>query len=286
MIISTENQQPTNSSSPIPGPKVLLLGGPGAGKTHCLKTLLEVQGIRKLAVLFTEPGMETLGDIPPERLAWHYIPPATADWETQIAQLKKINTLSFEALTKLTDMDKRKYTQFIDLYSTLANFVDDRTGEVLGPVDSWGTDMALAIDSISGVNLMAMKLVTGGKPVKSQADWQVAMDNVEQLLIKLTTDVKCTVVMTAHQERETDELTGGSTIMVSTLGRKLAPRIPRFFSDCIHVKRDGDRFSWSTATTNADLKTRSLKIADGLPPSFVPLLKAWEQKGGKFTNEV
>lgn len=272
--------------SQLPGPKVLLLGGPGSGKTFCIRTLLEVPGIKRVAVLFTEPGMETLGDIPPEKLAWHYIPPATTDWATQISQLQKINTLSFDALTKLSDMDKRKYTQFIDVYQTLSNFVDDRTGAVLGPVDSWGTDQALVIDSLSGINMMAMKLVTGGKPVKSQADWQVAMDNVEQLLTKLTTDVKATVVVTAHLERETDEISGGTTIMVSTLGRKLAPRIPRFFSDCIHVKREADRFTWSTATSNADLKTRSLKIADNLPPSFVPLLKAWEAKGGTYSSEV
>lgn len=279
LTTSTENR-PRNE---IPGPKVLLVGGPGSGKTYCIRTLLDA-GVKKVAVVFTEPGMETLGDIPADKLAWHYIRPATASWDTMISQSKKINQLSFDALTKLSDMDKRQYTQFIDLYTCLSNFIDDRTGEVLGPVDSWGTDHALVIDSLSGVNLMAMKLVTGGKPVKSQADWQVAMDNVEQLLTKLTTDVHCTMVMTAHQEREMDELTGGSTIMVSTLGRKLAPRVPRFFSDCIHVKRDADRFTWSTATSNADLKTRSLKIADNLPPSFVPLLQSWQSRGGVFSS--
>lgn len=267
----------------LPGPKVLLLGGPGCGKTFAIKTLLAA-GIKKVAVLFTEPGMETIGDVPSEQLAWNYIPPATADWDTVISQLKKINTLSFDALTKVSDMDKRQYTQFIDLYACLANFVDQRTGEVLGPVDKWGTDRALVIDSLSGVNMMAMKLVTGGKPVKSQADWQVAMDNVEQLLTKLTTDVKCTVVMTAHQEREVDEISGGSTIMVSTLGRKLAPRIPRFFSDCIQAKREGDKFFWSTATSNADLKTRNLPIKDGLAPSFVPLIETWKSRGGQIKS--
>lgn len=264
----------------VPGPKVLLIGGTGSGKTFSLRTLLQVPGIRKLAVVFTEPGMETLADVPPEKLAWNYIRPATADWDTVISQLKKINTLSFDALTKVQDMDKRQYTQFIDLYGVLANFVDQRTGEVLGPVDSWGTDMALAIDSLSGVNMMAMKLVTGGKPVKSQADWQVAMDNVEQLLTKLTTDVHCPVVMIGHQEREVDEISGGSQVMVSTLGRKLAPRVPRFFSDCIQAKREGDKFTWSTATSNADLKARNLPIRDGLPPSFVPLFKSWQERGG------
>ena len=278
---STVAQTPVMGSndSTVPGPKILLLGGPGSGKTYAIRTLLDA-GIKKIGVVFTEPGMESLSDVPADKLSWHYIPPATASWETMISQSKKINTLSFDALTKLSDMDKRQYTQFIDFITCLSNFTCDRTGENLGPVDSWGTDRALVIDSMSGLNLMAMKLVTGGKPVKSQADWQVAMENIEQVVIKLTTDVKCTVIVTAHLERETDEITGGTTLMASTLGRKLAPKIPRFFSDCIHVVRVADRFTWSTATANADLKTRNLKIADNLPPSFKPLIDAWKARGG------
>lgn len=265
--------------SPIPGPKVLLMGGPGCGKTFSIRTLFDA-GIKKVGIVFTEPGMEVISDIPSDKLAWHYIRPATADWDTMISQAKKINTMSFDALAKMSDIDKRKYTQFIDLYSCLSNFVDDRTGETLGPVDEWANDRALIIDSLSGVNLMAMKLVTGGKPVKSQADWQVAMDNMEQFITKLTTDVYCTVVVTAHIERETDEITGGTTMMASTLGRKLAPRIPRFFSDVVHSRRIGDKFSWSTATSNVDLKARNLKIDENLPASFGPLLQTWKSRGG------
>lgn len=265
----------------IPGPKILLLGGPGSGKTHSLRTLLDA-GIEHISIVFTEPGQEVLGDVPADKLSYHYIRPATASWATMISQSKKINTLSFKALAELSDMDKRQYTQMIDLYECLSNFKDDRTGKHYGPVDEWPNSHALVIDSLSGMNAMAMKLVTGGKPVRSQADWQVAMDQIEQTITKLTTDVFCPVVITAHLERETDEITGGTTNMVSTLGRKLAPKIPRFFSECIHVKRDGNRFTWSTVTMNTDLKTRFLPFADNLAPSFTQLFKGWEAKGGKY----
>jgi hypothetical protein len=79
-------------------------------------------------------------------------------------------------------------------------------------------------------------------------------------------------------ERETDEVTGGISLMASTLGRKLAPRLPRFFSDVIHAKREGEKFSWSTATFNVDLKARNVPISETIPPSFVPLIEKWRSR--------
>lgn len=261
----------------IPGPKILLVGGTGSGKTHSIRTLLDA-GLEVFAV-FTEPGMEVLADIPSSRLHWHYIPPAGPDWSAMLDSAKKINALTLKSLAEMSDINKRQYTEFIQLISVLADFEDQRTGKKYGPVDAFSPgERALVIDSLTGLNLMAMNLVAGSKPVKSMADWGIAMDNLERLLIKLTTDVPCTVVVTAHLEREIDEITGGVTLMASTLGRKLAPRIPRFFSDVIHCYRDGEKFFWSTATSNVDLKARNLPIADKLPPDFGPLLARWKER--------
>jgi len=260
----------------VPGPKILLVGSTGTGKTHALRTLLDA-GLEVFGI-FTEPGMEVLSDTNPARMHWHYIPPASTPWEQMIDSARKINTMSFESLTKLSDINKRQHTELLDLLTTLSNFKCDRTGEVFGPVDSFGTDRAVFIDSLSGLNIMAMNLVTGTKPVKSTADWGVAMDNLERLIIKLTVDLACTFVLTAHLEREADEVTGGIQLMASTLGKKLAPRLPRFFSDVIHAKREGDKFSWSTATFNVDLKARNVPISEAIPPSFVPLLEKWKTR--------
>jgi hypothetical protein len=269
----------TQSPAPritVPGPKIMLVGGTGSGKTHSIRTLVD-SGL-EVFCLFTEPGMEVLADIPADKLHWHYIPAASASWADMLDSAKKINTMSFEGLAKLPDINKRNYTEFIDVLTCLSNFTCDRTGQQYGAVDSWGADRAFVFDSMSGLNIMAMNMVAGSKPVKSMADWGVAMDNLERLITKLTVDVKCPVVMIAHQEREQDEVTGGTTIMVSTLGRKLAPKVPRFFSDVIHVKRDGAKFTWSTMTLNTDLKARNLPIADNIEPSFVPIIEAWRKK--------
>lgn len=264
--------------SPLPGFNVMLLGASGTGKTYSIRTLIS-QGITPFCI-FTEPGFEVLGDIPPEQLHWHYIKPADQDWGSMIDSAKKINNLSFESLAKLSDINKRSYNQFVDLLTTLNSFKCDRTGQEYGDVCTWGTDRALVLDSLSGVNIMAMNLVVGSKPVKSMADWGVAMDNLERLIQKLCIDTQCHFVLTAHAERETDEVLGGSKIMASTLGRKLGPKIPRFFSDVILSQKDGARFSWSTAAAGADLKARNLPIADNLQPDFAQIVKTWLKQGG------
>ena len=262
----------------LPGINVFLMGETGTGKTFSIKSLVAA-GVTPFCI-FTEPGFEVLGDIPKEKLHWHYIPPADVDWATMIESARKINTLSYESLTKLTDISKGKYDQFIDLLSSLNNFRCDRDGQQYGDVCKWGTDRALVIDGLSGVNVMAMNLVIGSKPVKHQGDWGVAMDNLERLLQKLCTDTDCHFILIGHAEREVDEVMGGSKIMASTLGRKLAPKIPRFFSDVILASREGSRFSWSTAAIGAALKARNLPIADGLPQNFAPMLENWKKQSG------
>lgn len=253
----------------------MLMGATGSGKTHSIRTLVEA-GL-EVFVLFTEPGMETLADVPSDKLHWHYIPPAAPDWSDMIDSATKINTLSIEGLSKLGDINKRKYNQFIEVLTSLSNFKCDRTGEFYGPVDEWEPNRVLVLDSMSGLSVMAMNLQAGSKPMKSMADWGIATDNLERLITKLCVDTRCHFVLLTHLERETDEVTGGVTLMASTLGRKLAPKLPRFFSEVIHVKRDGKAFSWSTATYNVDTKTRYLPIAEGLPPSFEPLITKWKE---------
>lgn len=267
-----------SNPSALPGVNVLLMGASGAGKTYSIRTLIN-QGITPFCV-FTEPGFEVLGDIPADKLHWHYIKPADTAWKDMIDSASKINTLSFESLTKLTDINKRGYGQFIDLLKSLNDFKCDRDGKSYGDVCRWNTDRCLVLDSLSGVNIMAMNLVVGSKPVKHMGDWGIAMDNLERLIQKLCVDTQCHFVLIAHAERETDEVMGGSKIMAGTLGKKLAPRLPRFFSDVILADKTGAKFTWSTAAVGADLKARNLPIADGLPPDFGQIVANWKKQGG------
>jgi hypothetical protein len=260
------------------GVNVLLMGPSGSGKTHAIRTFLEV-GITPFCI-FTEPGYETLGDLPPEKCHWHYLPPAVQSWETMIDVATKINNLSFESLTKLGDMNKRDNAQIIEFYKLCNNFVCQRDGRSYGDVAKWGTDRVLVVDSLTGLNDMAMGLMVGNKPVRSQSDWGIAQNTLDFCIKKLTMDTKCHFVLIGHVEREVDEVLGGNKIAVSTLGKKLAPKLPLNFSDVILSEKKGTAFTWSTANAQADLKTRNLANREGLPPTFVPIIESWKKHGG------
>ena len=269
---------------------MLLLGDTGDGKTSAIVTLIEA-GITPF-ILFTEPGMSTIGARLAElgledKVHWHYISQGGAGWGEMEKMAKNVNTMPFEAITKMQDPNKRKYTQWFDVLQNCANFRCDRTGETFGDVTEWGTDRALCIDSLSGLNQLAMNNTKGSRPTTSMPEWMMAQDTLERFVNKLCTDLKCHMVMTAHLEREQDEVTGGVTLMASTLGKKLAPKMPRNFDDVIRCKRTGTDFSWSTAEGNCSVKARNIPIAQGQKPSFVTLIKGWQTNGGviKTTTE-
>ena len=244
-------------ASLLAGVNVLLEGPTGTGKTYALGTIADA-GV-DLFLLFTESGLETaLGywtdrklEVP-RNVHWHMLERQPGSFATMAATATTINLQSQESLHKMQDPNRGKHNQFIGLLQALNNYEDHRTGEKYGPVDSWGPDRCLAMDSLTGINPIAMSLVVGGKPVRSQADWGIAMSLVENLVRQLTDGCKCHFVLTAHVEREIDQVFGGVKITVSTLGRALAPKIPPMFSDVILSVRDGTKFSWSTANSQAD----------------------------------
>ena len=256
------------------------MGPAGTGKTHALGTLVDT-GIEVFA-LFTESGVESLqgyyadrGKPIPPNLHWHVVRAPDSSFEDMITAATRINTQSLESLSKLMDPDRAKHNQFISILKALANFVDDRTGEIFGSVATWPAGYVLAIDGLTGLGRASMAMVVGGKPVKSQPDWGIAQDQVEKLLRKLCDDCRCSFVLLAHVERETDAVLGGVKLMASTLGVKLAPKIPAMFSDVILTTRQGDKWSWDTANSMADLKTRNLPIKADLPPNFAAIVTKW-----------
>lgn len=275
------------TKSVLAGVNVLLEGPTGTGKTHSLATIAET-GVETF-VLFTESGLESfLGfwtdakkEIP-SNVHWHVLERPQGSFAQLATSAQTINDYAQEALHKMSDPNRSKHNQFVGLLRALADFPDDRTGKRFGSVDSWGPDRCLAIDSLTGINPIAMSLVVGGKPVKSQADWGIAQDQIEKLVRQLCDGCRCHFVLTAHVEREVDQVFGGVKITVATLGRALAPKLPPMFSDVILTQRNGSAFTWSTANPMADLKARNLPIADNIVPGFKQIIDKWKTRGGSI----
>lgn len=264
----------------LPGVNVLLMGPSGTGKTYSIASLVDL-GL-EVYYLALESGMESLlgywkdsDKEVPSNLHWHKIAAPTADFTSMIANAKNVNMLSLDALAKMADPNRSKHNQFVSILEALNNFPDDRTGEKHGAVNTWDQSRVLVIDGATGISTAALSLVVGGKAVRSQSDWGIAQDQVEKLIRMLCDNCPCHFIMLAHVEREVDAVLGGVKLMVSTLGKALAPKFPAMFSDVILTVRTGSEWRWDTASGLADVKTRNLPIkADNLP-SFKPIFEKW-----------
>lgn len=285
-------QQPlVEEPSLLPGVNVLTEGPTGTGKTHALGTIADA-GV-ELFCLFTENGQETLmgywtdrGLPVPPNVHWHNLPRNENSFANLADSAHTVNTYAMDALFKMQDPKRHFHNQYVKLLRALADFPDDRTGQKFGAVDSWGPNRCIALDSMTGINPIAMSLVIGNKPLKDQRDWGVAQDQIIKLLRNLCDGSKCHFVLTAHVEREVDQVFGGVKITVSTLGKALAPVIPTIFSDVILTVRNGTEFSWSTANPMCDLKARNLPLADNIKPGFQQIFAKWQSRGGRFTEKV
>ncbi len=281
-------QAPPSTHS-LPGFNVMLMGPAGSGKTHAIGTLVD-SGL-EVFYLALEPGLESLlgywtdrGKPIPDNLHWHTLKAPDTSFLDMLDAATKINTLSLDSLAKMSDPNRGRHNQFLSLFQTLNDFEDQHDGRKYGAVNTWTTDRCLVIDSLTGLNGAALALVVGGKPVRSQSDWGIAQQQLEGLLRKLCDGCTCHFVLLAHVERETDLVLGGVKLMASTLGKALAPKIPAMFSDVILTVRNGDKWSWDTASALADLKTRNLPIKADQPPSFAPIVAKWKARAASTSQ--
>lgn len=259
--------------------RVLLIGDSGEGKTYSLSTLLEV-GL-DVFVIFTENSLASFRkaikdkNLDSSHFHYKYISPATEGWTDLLAQAKQVNTLTPDFLSKAAAPNRQKYQQFMALLESCNNFVDQR-GNSFGDVGTWGPDRVLVIDSMSGLNDMALSLVKGSRPTTTQPEWQISQNEIRSILRKLLTALPCHFVMTGHLARNTDPITGATRTMISSLGKALAPDIPRNFDEVVLAKREGSNFYWSTTENGYVLKQRLLPLSSKITPSFVQLFEAWK----------
>ena len=281
-VLDPDHQAQDVRLAPNAMPSVLLLGEQGHGKTTAIRTLLDC-GFDKVFVLALEPGIaDILGDTDPTKVHWAYVNPYKAKMSDLIAGYKTMQSMSYDTLQKQGHIQRERYQQYIEVMQLCNNFKCARTGEEFGPVSEWPTNYALVVDGLSGLNSAVQHFMIGIKPFLELRDYQAIQNTIYEFLNCLIGDSKCFVALMAHVAQEIDEINNLSILTMDTIGRKLAPKLGRFFSDIILTERvtkdDGNKFQWVTQSAKTKLKSRNLPLSKSLQPSFKPLLDAWRAK--------
>jgi hypothetical protein len=281
----------TATPQTLDGPKVLLIGPSGTGKTRAIGTMVDWAAKqspkRNVNVLFTENGLETLlgywtdrGLAVPDNLRYHVSTVKAIPLTSLIDSAKKVGILSYKAITEMVDPDRDKNNPYYKILQILADFKDDRTGVSLGNIDKWTEQDILVIDSLSELANACMKMVIGAKPTASPSDYGVAQNNLMNFLRFLTQGgFGPTMVMTAHVQRQTDEVSGQIKLMTKAIGKAMGDDIPQLFSEVIGTVREGGAWYWDTANSQLDTKTRYLQIASKIPPDFSQIMDKWVKRG-------
>lgn len=265
-------------------PSTLLMGPAGVGKTTAIKTLLQ-EGLFG-AMLATEPTAPNRvieeckkANIDYSRFHWRFVPPSMPQWASLIDSAEKVNSLDLKSLSDIKGgIAKQDGKQYIEFLKSIQNFRSDRDGKELGDVTDLGPEWFFVIDGLTGLSTMSRNLTVGLKPNPSPGEWGVMQSNILTLIQKLTADCKCFFVCISHVERESNELSGLSNITVSTLGTKLAPKLPPMFTNVVYAKRLGPKFVWSTADSGVDTKNGDLPLSDSLDPSFKPIVDSFRAR--------
>lgn len=268
----------TDSATVIPGVKALALGASGSGKTYLMTTLAQA-GLTVIHIGL-EPSRQTLAKAITSSkdvsfANYHYMEVETAP--TSFAALKdtasKLNALTFKAICDLEGINRDKTRGFLKLLDLLGNIVID--GKSIGSADTLDNKYAIVIDSLSALSILAKQLIAGQNPALSPSQWNMAQDTVRTLLNKLCFECNCHVFVLGHLEPEKDEVTGKVVNMPSTLGRKLAPELSRYFDETFIVKGENGKHTIATLDSMAATKARLFPYSKELPATLVPLINEW-----------
>lgn len=270
-------------------PAAILAGPSGSGKTAALVTQLAM-GL-EVFVIVTEPdGVASLLDrchelrLPLDNLHWTTCLPASVGFDGLEAMITGISTMNQKQLADQNNMGKADFRlPAMRFLNALKDFPCERTGKLYGSFTQWDDNRSLNIDSLTGWGHIAWGCTVGYKPTANPGEWGIAQSFISQMLLKINTDRKCYFNLVAHVEKEMDEMSGIKRVMVSTIGAKLAPKIPTFFSEVILCKRQiasnsSAVFTWSTIDSSADLKNRALPIGATLAPDFKPIIEAYKRR--------
>jgi hypothetical protein len=109
----------------------------------------------------------------------------------------------------------------------------------------------IAVETLAPLSEAALDFIvaSNGRVDTQIQDYGVAFDKIETIIGKMMSFEK-NVIMTAHLESIKDDKTGRVRTLPLTLGKKLAPKIPKLFSEIfaseITGSADKPKYVWNT----------------------------------------
>lgn len=266
-------------------PAVLLSGPAGSGKTSAIATMV-AGGIQTFVIATDPDGVSSLLDAcyrlkaDVSLLHWRECFPGAEGWSDLEDMITKISSMDQKQLSDQKDMGKYAFRDpALKFLRSFQNFESERDGLPYGDVSKWDASRCLAIDGLTGWSAIGFGCTVGYKPTANPGEWGIAQNFVLNMLRKILSDRQCYFILTSHVEKEMDELAGVKKLTVSTIGAKLAPKIPPLFSEVVMTSKKADgSFNWSTLDSTMDLKNRALPNSANIKPDFKQIIDAYERR--------
>lgn len=261
-----------------------IYGSAGTGKTWSLTTL--AQAGMKVVIIFTDSeGENSLlyaiasRKVPLDNFFWSYVPEQQTDWNSLARSLMLITEKSAEDIKKLSGYEKDSGQQLSAVAKCAANFVCDRSGTKLGPVDKLDpSEYVVVLDNLTVLTRMAKTLVLGAKPTASWPE----LDTAQQVLmnfLQVFVSMPPSFIAIAHSS---DEDSRGREGIFIPLGTALRPQFPTIgFGEIFQAKRSGRKYTWEVSPEDATSKKRILPYGV-LSPDWAPFVKHLRRKKAAY----
>jgi hypothetical protein len=261
------------------GFKALNFGRTATGKTASIATLL----LAGQKVRFLSADNNALAGIN-AGLLLHKIDKADVDFsicvperpalsmESMLDVIDNMLRTEIDVIIKSKDKHRKENTGFRNICQGASDFVDVLSKQSLGKVNEWGTDTTFVVDSLTVVCDEIRAAVCGTKP-PTQPEWGQMQNFIKFFVSHITGGLKCNVVLLAHPTKETDPISGATTLYPMNLGQALNEQFGSNFSDVLYSQFDGKKYFWSTKHRTAVCSGRNIPIAESLEQDYRQFFK-------------
>lgn len=177
-----------------------------------------------------------------------------------------------DVIIKAKDKHRKDNKGFRNICQGASDFEDTATRTSMGKVNEWGTDITLVVDSLTVVCSEIRAAVCGTKP-PTLPEWGQMQNFVQFFVQYITGTLKCNVVLLAHPTKETDPISGSTTLYPMNLGQALNEMFSSNFSDVMYSQFDGKAYTWATKHRTAVCSGRNLPIKESLPQDYRQFFK-------------